>query len=103
MNFDLLDGYLLDGSPAKGEVVQRLLESPAPTPRAAAFYDGMRLLGPRTPDLSLMALRLVLAGRTADDATVVELRGIVDRARRGDEAARQAYRDLCGAAQSEPS
>jgi hypothetical protein len=95
MDFELLDRYLLDGLPAKGEVVRRLLDSPVPTPRAAAFYEGMRLLGARTPDLSLMALRLVAAGRKADDASVVELRGIVERARRGDEAARQEYRVLC--------
>jgi hypothetical protein len=94
MNFELLDRYLLDGAPAKSEVVRRLLESPVPTPAAAAFYDGMRLLGTRTPDLSLMALRLVLAGKKADDATVVELRGLVERARGGDDAAREAYRAL---------
>jgi hypothetical protein len=95
MDFDLLDRYLLDGVPAKGEVIRRLLDSPAPAPRAAPFYEGMRLLGARTPDLSLMALRLVLAGHKADDASVVQLRGIVERARRGDDAARQAYRALC--------
>jgi hypothetical protein len=95
MDFDLLDRYLLDGSPLKSEVVRRLLESPASVPQAAPFYEGMRLLGARTPDLSLMALRLVLSGRRADDASVVELRRIVERARKGDDAARQAYRALC--------
>jgi hypothetical protein len=94
MDFDLLDRYLLDGTTAKSEVVRRLLESPPATPRAAPFYEGMRLLGARTPDLSLMALRLVLAGKPADDATVVELRRIVEGARRGDAGARQAYRAL---------
>jgi hypothetical protein len=94
MDFDLLDHYLLDGSPAKSEVVRRLLESPAVTPRAAPFYEGMRLLGARTPDLSLMALRLVLEGKTADDASVVQLRRLVERARGGDAAARREYRAL---------
>jgi len=61
MEFDLLDGYLLGGTPAKGEVIRRLLESPVRNQRAAPFYEGMRILGARTPDLSLMALRLVLA------------------------------------------
>ena len=98
MDFDLLDRYLLDGSPAKSEVVRRLLESPAPAPQAAPFYEGMRLLGARTPDLSLMALRLVLSGKRADDASVVEMRRVVERARTGDDAARQAYRALCAPA-----
>jgi hypothetical protein len=94
MEFDLLDGYLLDGSPPKAEVIRRLLESPPPSPRAAPFYEGMRILGARTPDLSLMALRLVLAGKNAGDDDVKALRAIVERARRGDDEARQAYRAL---------
>lgn len=98
MEFDLLDGYLLDGSPAKSEVIRRLLESPAINPRAAPFYEGMRMLGARTPDLSLMALRLVLAGRTADDASVTEMRAAVERARTGDAAARSLYHALCAEA-----
>src|SRR5581483_9197283 len=81
MEFDLLDGYLLDGSP--------------PNPRAAAFYEGLRILGARTPDLSLIALRLVLAGKTADDASVTHLREIVARARAGDASARETYPSLC--------
>lgn len=95
MEFDLLDGYLLDGAPPKGEVIRRLLESPVPNPRAAPFYEGMRILGARTPDLSLMALRLVLAGKVADDASVTRLRDAVNGARAGDAAARQAYFALC--------
>jgi hypothetical protein len=95
MDFDLLDGYLLDGLPAKGEVIRRLVESPVSAPGSAPFFEGMRLLGARTPDLTLIALRLVLAGKKADDASVVELRAIVERARKGDESARQAYRSLC--------
>jgi hypothetical protein len=94
MEFDLLDGYLLDGSPPKGEVIRRLLESPPPSPRAAAFYEGMRILGARTPDLSLMALRLVLAGKRAGDEDVKALRAVVERARGGDDVARQSYRAL---------
>jgi len=94
MEFDLLDGYLLDGVPPKSEVIHRLLESPPTGGRAAAFYQGMRMLGGRTPDLSLMALRLVLAGKTADDESVTRLRGIVERARSGDADARREYRAL---------
>lgn len=91
MVFDLLDGYLLDGSPPKSEVIRRLLESPSDREGAAAFYQGIRMLGSRTPDLSLMALRLVLAGKKADDESVTRLRAIIQRARSGDAAARREY------------
>jgi hypothetical protein len=51
----------------------------------------MRLLGARTPDLTLVALRLVLSGKTADDASVVTLRDLSERARRGDAQARADF------------
>ncbi len=94
MSFELLDGYLLDAAPSKAEVVRRLLESPVGGQGAAPFYEGMRLLGARTPELALVALRLTLAGKRPDDAAVVRLRGIVDRARAGDASARDEYRAL---------
>ncbi len=90
-NFELLDRYLLGGSPAKAAVVGRLLEKPSGAPGAAPFYEGMRLLGARTPDLTLIALRLVVAGKRADDASVVRLRSFAERARAGDAAAAEAY------------
>jgi hypothetical protein len=88
--FDLLDSYLLTGSPRKREVIETLLASPSPTPAAAAFYEGMRILGARTPDLTLVALRLVLAGKRAEDASVVELRSYAQRARAGGDGAQEA-------------
>ena len=56
----------------------------------------MRILGPRTPDLTLVALRLVLAGKPATDAAVVELRDVAEKARSGDDrtAALERYREL---------
>jgi hypothetical protein len=90
MSFELLDGYLLDGKPSKSEVVKALLALPVPE-AAGAFYEGMRILGPRTPDLSLIALRLVLAGKRADDEAVVSLRELVERARTGDALARETF------------
>jgi hypothetical protein len=51
----------------------------------------MRLLRARTPDLTLIALRLVLAGKRADDASVVHVRSLVERARRGEAAAAAEY------------
>jgi hypothetical protein len=91
MSFDLLNRYLLGGDPPKAQVVAALLEDPSPSPQAAAFYEGMRLLGARTPDLTLVALRLVLSGKTADDASVVTLRDLSERARRGDAQARADF------------
>jgi hypothetical protein len=81
MKFDFLDRYLLEEKPPKAEVVKELLKQRADVPGAAAFYQGIQMLGPKTPDLTLIALRLVLAGKTADDAAVVRLRQIVERAR----------------------
>jgi hypothetical protein len=81
MNFDFLDRYLLDGAPPKAQVVKELLARRADVPGSAAFYQGIQMLGPKTPDLTLIALRLVLAGKTADDVHVVRMRQIVDRAR----------------------
>ncbi|HZY99164.1 MAG TPA: hypothetical protein VFE36_06300 [Candidatus Baltobacteraceae bacterium] len=78
--------------------MKRLLESPSQVAGASPFYEGMRLLGKRTPELSLIALRLVLAGKRADDASVTGLRSIIERARRGDAQARDEYRDTLGAA-----
>ena len=94
MDFELVDRYLLDGSPSKPEVVKHLLAHPSAVPEAKPFYEGMKILGARTPDLSLMALRLVLAGRKADDESVVALRALVERVRAGDPGgdARAAYR-----------
>jgi hypothetical protein len=92
MKFELLDGYLLDGTPSKAEVVRHLLEERPRADEAGPFYEGIGRLGARTPDLALIALRLVLAGERADDAAVMRLRGIVERARSGDAAAREEYR-----------
>lgn len=94
MNFELIDRYLLDGVPARADVVRELLLSPAELPAALPFYEGMRMLGARTPDLTLIALRLVLAGKRADDAAVVNLRELVAQARSegpAAEAARTSY------------
>lgn len=94
MGFESLDGYLLDGTPSKSEVVRELLRTRPRADGASPFYEGLERLGPRTPDLALIALRLVLAGRKADDAAVSWLRDVVARARSGDSAARAEYQTL---------
>jgi hypothetical protein len=94
MDFELLDGYLLDGTPPKAEVIRKLLEQRPSAPGAAPFYEGMQRLGARTPDLTLIALRLVLAGKRAEDAAVTWLRDLVARARSGDAAARHEFKTI---------
>jgi hypothetical protein len=99
MNFELLDRYLLDGVPSKGEVVTALLSEQAATPAARPFYEGLRRLGAQTPDLALIALRLVLGGKRADDESVTRMRSLVERARAGGpdaQSAREAYRTQIG-------
>ena len=81
MDFDLLDRYLLNEKPPKAQVVKELLKNRNDVPGAAAFYQGIEMLGPKTPDLTLIALRLLLAGKPADDVHVVRIRQLVDRAR----------------------
>ena len=91
MSFELIDRYLLERSPSKPEVVKHLLNHPSEVAEARPFYEGMKILGPRTPDLTLVALRLVLAGKKADDEHVVALRALVERVHAGDASAREAY------------
>lgn len=86
----MLDSYLLEGRPGKDEVVAALLaQRPGGAP-AAPFYEGLKILGPRAPDLSLIALRLVLAGKKADDRAVKHFRSIVEDARKGGETGAKA-------------
>jgi hypothetical protein len=58
----------------------------------------MRLLGDRTPDLALIALRIVLGGHPADDASVSAARDALERLRSGDETARADYAAAVGPA-----
>lgn len=97
MEFESLDGYLLTGAPAKGELVQQLLAQRSSVPGAAPFYEGIARLGERTPDLALLALRLVLVGQSAGDDAVRRLRDVALRARNGDAAARDEYRAIVSA------
>ena len=94
MDFESLDAYLLDGMPPKAEVVRQLLENRPRERAAAAFYEGFERVGARTPDLALIALRLVLAGVKADDAAVTRARDLIARVHAGDPAAREEYRTL---------
>ncbi len=96
MDFPLLDRYLLEGKPPKEEVVVALLRERPEALGAAPFYEGLKILGSRTPDLSLMALRLVLAGKKADDDAVKRFRAIIEGVRKGGDGAagaRASYKE----------
>ena len=93
MQFELIDAYLLGENANKAALIQRLLAEPSPKIAAAGpFYEGLRMLGSRTPDLTLCALRLVLAGKKAEDDAVLALRAASDGARAGGPGAEEARR-----------
>ncbi len=91
MTFHALDGYLLDGRPTKGEAIAEVLGARSEDPKAQPFYRALATVGERAADEALIALRLVLAGKVADDAAVVALRTEARAARKGDAAARERY------------
>lgn len=93
----LIDAHLLDGAPARAQLVELLVAQPPPSDAARPFYEGLRLLRGRTPELALIALRLVISGRRAGDETVGQLRRLVERVRAGGDdgaKARQEYEAL---------
>jgi hypothetical protein len=87
VDFGSIDTYLLDGAPAKKDLVRGLLEANAADAATRPFYEGLRLLGPRTPDLALIALRLASAGKKATDDEVATLRSLAEEVRAGGERA----------------
>ncbi len=89
MGFEVIDGYLLGGSFAKGDVVAAVLADRVESPAAAPFYRALEAVGVRAADEAFIALRLVLAGRSPDDDAVRRLRAFAAVARAanaGDEA-----------------
>ena len=86
-----LDGYLLDGSPAKAAAIEAALADRAPGEHAQPFYRALELLGARVPDETLMALRIALTGHAPDDDAIRAMRNRVAAARSGDRDARAAY------------
>jgi len=98
MSFHAIDGYLLDGRPDKAAAIAAVLAARSDTPAAAPFYRALEVVGTKAADESLIALRLVLAGKTADDDAIRRLRAILGRVRSGDGAARAGYALEAGAA-----
>jgi hypothetical protein len=86
-----LDGYLLDGSPAKDAAIAAVLANRDAGEPAQPFYRALELLGARVPDETLMGLRIALTGHVPDDDALRTMRSRVAAARAGDAAARTAY------------
>ncbi len=74
MNFDFIDNYLLEGHPAKADLIREVLAKRSPLSGAAPFYRALETLGDRAADEAIVALRLVLAGKPASDEGVKRLR-----------------------------
>jgi hypothetical protein len=92
MEFHAIDGYLLDGRPAKSEAIAAALRDRVPTDAALPFYRAFEAVGERAADEALIALRLVIAGKPPDDDAVRRLRGLAALARHADRAAQaQAF------------
>jgi hypothetical protein len=95
MGLEIVDGYLLGEAVSKPDVVAALLADRDDAPAAAPFYRALEAVGARAADEAFLALRLVLAGRTADDAAVKRLRALASvarAARTGDAAGLAALR-----------
>jgi cytochrome c-type biogenesis protein CcmH/NrfG len=97
MPFHPIDGFFLDGAPAKAAAIAAALAQRSSDERAAPFYRAFETVGERAHDDALIALRLVLAGRPADDDGVKRMRALIAAAKGGDPAARAAYLSEVGA------
>jgi hypothetical protein len=91
MGLHPIDGYLLDRSPGKAETIAAVLADRSAVPRAQPFYRALEALGAKVADEALIALRLAMADRPADDDAIGSLRAQVAAARGGDGVARAAY------------
>ncbi|MBD5657143.1 MAG: hypothetical protein IAI50_18485 [Candidatus Eremiobacteraeota bacterium] len=81
MSYHLIDRYLLGEPVSKPDVVAALLAERSTSPDAEPFYRAFEAVGTRAADEAFIALRLVLAGRPADDGAVRRLRGLAAIAR----------------------
>lgn len=93
MEFDSLDNYLLDGTGSKADLIEQLLKNREEHAEAAPFYRALDILGAKAADEALMALRLVLAGKPAQDESIRRMRINVTTARKGGPEAGEARED----------
>ncbi|MDQ2859110.1 MAG: hypothetical protein M3R53_10730 [Candidatus Eremiobacteraeota bacterium] len=88
----LLDRYLLGEPVSKPDVVAALLSDRSLAAGAAPFYRAFEAVGARAADEAFVALRLILAQRTPDDALVRRLRALAALARAGATGDRKGVR-----------
>lgn len=81
MATELIDAYLLGDPVSKPDVVEAVLARRSADPGAAPFYRAFESIGTRAADEAFVALRLVLARRSVEDASVRRLRGLAAVAR----------------------
>lgn len=93
MDFDSLDHYLLDGTGSKAALIEKLLSDREENSEAAPFYRALDILGAKAADEALMALRLVLAGKPAEDQSIKRMRKNVAASRKGGPDAPEARED----------
>jgi hypothetical protein len=101
--FELVDRYLLGEPVSKPDVVAAILAERSSEPAAEPFYRAFEAVGARAADEAFIALRLIVAGKPADDASVRRLRAfarVARAARSGDRAGLAAAlkrdRDILG-------
>jgi hypothetical protein len=90
MQFHAIDSYLLDGRPSKSEAIAAALRERVTAEPALPFYRALEAVGERAADEALIALRLVIAGKPADDDAVRRLRGLAALARSPERTAQTA-------------
>lgn len=91
MELHPLDGYLLDGHPSKAEAIAAALRMRTGDARAQPFYRALEAVGARAADEALLALRLILGGKAADDESIVAARAARAAVKDGRPEARERY------------
>ncbi len=86
-----LDGYLLDGRPGKADAIAAALRDRSPDAKAQPFYRALEALGARAADEALLALRVVLGGKPADDEAIIAARAARAAVKSNAPGAREAY------------
>jgi hypothetical protein len=86
-----IDRYLLGESRDRALLFGQIGGWQPDLPAAAPIVRAIAMIGARAADESVIALRLILAGRLTDDAAVTTLRNDARLAAKGDTAARERY------------
>lgn len=95
----VIDTYLLGENRNREHVFSRVAVWQPDIAAAGPIVRAITLVGARAADESLIALRLILAGREAEDGLVAALRAHARQAAAGDAAARAKYFGLLEAEQ----